>query len=349
MKQRIVTKICLAAAILAGTFGVVFAQTQKDADEVIKIETTLISVPVIVSDRQGRYVPNLTAKDFTLFQDGAKQDIEFFAATEEPLNVALLIDTSRSTEEVLGEIKDAAFDFIKLLQPRDKAMLVSFDSAPHVLSRLTSDREQLRRAVENAEIGRQFGTALREAVSTVVNNSFAGIKGRKAIILLTDGKDYGSDISSADLFYSLEESDTLVYTFFYKTGNALGAGNRGGMTFPRRQGRRGGMGRGGIFGGRFPRGGGRSEQKNEAAEEFLQKLSDTTAGRFYSGEVTDLTKTLGTIVEELRYQYRLGFYPADEKNESIRQLKVKVARPDTVVRARSSYRVQSKSEPNKSQ
>jgi hypothetical protein len=106
------------------------------------------------------------------------------------------------------------------------------------------------------------------------------------------------------------------------------------------------MGRSGIFGGRFPRGGGRSEQKNEAAEEFLQKLSDTTAGRFYSGEVTDLTKTLGTIVEELRYQYRLGFYPADEKNESIRQLKVKVACPDTIVRARSSYRVQSKSESN---
>ena len=344
MKERFYTVFLFAGLVLVNSFGIV-AQEKKSDDEVIKVETSFISVPVIVSDRNGRYVPNLTAKDFTIYDNGVKQDIEFFAATEEPLNVALLIDTSRSTAEVLDEIKDAAFDFIKLLQPQDKAMIVSFDYAPHVLSGLTDDRKQLRRAVENAEIGAEFGTTLRDALSAVVNGSFAKIKGRKAVILLTDGKDFGSDVSAENLFYSLEESDTLVYTFFYKTGRA----NRGGLNFPRRQ---GGMGRGGIFGGRFPRGGGNSSQRNEriernneAAEEFLQKISDTTAGRFYSGKVNDLTKTFRSIIEELRFQYRIGFYSKDEKNDDApRQLKVKVTRPDTVVRARNSYRRKSGNE-----
>ncbi len=83
--------------------------------------------------------------------------------------------------------------------------------------------------------------------------------------------------------------------------------------------------------------------KNAEAQEFLQKLSNETAGRFYQIEVTNLRKTFGLIVEELRYQYRLGFYPVDEKTDgTVRALKVKIARPDTVVRARGSYRPQNK-------
>ncbi|MCY7375942.1 MAG: VWA domain-containing protein [Pyrinomonadaceae bacterium] len=336
------------------------AAQDKSADEVIKIETTLVSVPVIVSDRQGRYVPNLAAKDFTLYDNGAKRDIEFFAATEEPLNVALLIDTSQSTREVLDEIKDSALEFIKLLQPQDRAMIVSFDYQTRVLSALTSDREQLRRAVRQAEIGERFGTTLREAIDETINESFAKIKGRKAIILLTDGKNAGSDISEDELLYALEESDTLVYPVFYQTGRAFNQNNRNQTQFPRGGGRRGG-----VFGGRFPRGGGqfppfprnpngggntrrreRVERKNAEAADILQQIADTTAGRFYRGEVTDLNKTFALIVEELRRQYRLGFYPqdADDDDTTLRELKVQVNRPDITVRARRNYRLQSQSE-----
>ncbi len=338
MTKKLATAIYFAAAIFAGVFGV--AAQDKATDEVIKIDTTLVSVPVIVSDRQGHYVPNLQAKDFTIYQNGAKQNIDFFAATEEPLNIALLIDTSHSARDVLDDIKDSARGFLKLLQPRDRAMIVSFDFAPHVLSPLTSDGEQLKRAVKQAEIGEYVGTTLRDAVFDVVNKTFAGIKGRKAVILLTDGKDAGSDVSSKDLLYSLEESDVMIYTVFYQTGRNF---NQDRFSFPRRQ---GGGRRGGIFGGGFPRGDRpqrreRVEQKNEEAKEFLQDLSDRTAGRFYPSEVTNLKKTFGMIVEELRYQYRLGFYPPDEKSDrTLHELKVKVARPETAVRSRSSYRVQ---------
>ena len=182
------------------------AQEVERADEVIKVETTLISVPVTVGDRQGRFLPNLKIEDFTLFADGKQQKIEFFAATEEPLNVALLIDTSRSTQEVLGEIKDAAQDFVKLLKAQDKAMIVSFDFEPHVLSALTSERETLKRAIKKADIGEYFGTTLHDAIAET-NRAFSKIKGRKAIIVLTDGKDAGSELAAEDLLYSLEESE----------------------------------------------------------------------------------------------------------------------------------------------
>jgi hypothetical protein len=242
-----------------------FAQ-EKAGDETIKVETRLVSVPVIVSDREGRYVPNLTAADFTLTQDGKAQNIEFFGATEEPLTIALLIDTSQSTRGVINDIRDSAKAFIKLLTPKDKAMIVSFDYDTHILTELTSDQEQLKQAIKKAEIPDRglFGTSLRDAVAQTINRSFAGIRGRKAIILLTDGKDAGSIISSRDLLYSLQETDTLIYTVMFTTDERQ-------MMRPRFDRFPGDYGRGGGWGGRYPGGGGgwprtqRSGRENAAS------------------------------------------------------------------------------------
>jgi len=327
---------------------------EKAADETIKVETRLVSVPVIVSDRNGRYVPNLTASDFTVLQDGVPQTIEFFAAAQEPLTIALLIDTSQSTRPVLGDIKDSARSFIKLLGPRDRATIVSFDYDTHILSPLTADQDLLKKAIKQAEIPEYFGTTLRDAAYDTITRSFTGIKGRKAVIILTDGKDAGSRINSRDLLYALEESDTLVYTVMFKTDERNLVAQ---FPFP-------GGNRDGIFRRRFPRGGGRFpdggfppiqnrrdnprraervERANQVAEEFLRKLSDTTAGRFYTSDSGKLIKTFEMIVEELRFQYRLGFYPWDEASEkTLRELKVKVSRADSVVRSRGSYRVPDK-------
>lgn len=331
---------------LALVFGVGCAFGQEKAlDETIKVETKLVSVPTTVSDRNGRYIPNLTAADFQIFQDGVQQNIEFFAATEEPITVALLIDTSQSTRPVLGDIKDSAKSFIKLLTPADTAMIVSFDFAAHTLSPLTNDQEKLKNAIKSAEIPKQLaGTTLRDAVYDTINTAFKGLTGRKAIILLTDGKDFGSRISRETLLYRLEESDTLVYTVFFKTDDRPQRPlfDR----FPR--GRRGG----GIF-GRFPpigfpdrrddRQRERMEQENHIAEAFVQQLSDLTAGRFYSSKDGKLKKTFASIVEELRFQYRLGFYPAEETSDAaLHNLQVKVLRPNVSVRSRGSYRPQNK-------
>jgi Ca-activated chloride channel family protein len=311
--------------------------TQEVAqDEVVKVKTTLVNVPVIVSDRNGRYIPGLQAGDFTLLQDGVAQGISFFAAEEEPLNVALLLDTSKSARDVLGKIKDAAKDFIKLLQPADRALVMSFDYRVNVHSLLTSDRKVLEKAVKSVEIGEYVGTVMREAVQDAVRRQFAGVRGRKAVILLTDGKDHGSNVTKSGLLNMLEESDTMIYTVFYET--KPNSGMRGLF------GRRGGD----IFRGRFPRRRGgpdpdvinqRRGELNENAAEYLAAMSDLTAGRFYRQEVTDLKKTFELIVDELRKQYRLGYYPLSVNADGqAHVIKVQVNRPDVAVRSRRTYR-----------
>jgi VWFA-related protein len=327
--------LALSACVIVITLaGGISAQT-ADAQEAVKLKATLVNVPVIVSDREGRYLSGLRAEDFTLYSDHVKQNIAVFEATEEPLNVALLLDTSKSTRGVLDEIKDAAMNFIKRLRPQDRAMIVSFDYDIHVLSKLTNDRRALERAVKDAEIGDYAGTVLRDAVIKVTNESLRQVQGRKAIVLLTDGKDHGSATGEVESLEAAQESGAMIYAIFYRTSFA-----------PRFEARRGGWRRRGVFGEPFPRRAPdnerrreRAERKNEEAADYLNQLADASAGRFYRSEVTDLKKTFDLIADELRHQYRLGFYAnSDQADAAIHRLTVQVARPDTVVRARRTYR-----------
>lgn len=326
----------LAALLIAA--GPAPAQNHTDAP--IKVQTTLVSVPVIVSDRAGRYISGLKLTNFKLYQDRIQQRIAIFDAAEEPLNIALLLDTSRSTSRVLDDIKKDAGNFLKELRPQDRAMVVSFDYDVHVLCALTSDRKAVEKAIKNAEIGVRLGTTLRAAVDEVIERQFKRVDGRKAIILLTDGKDHGSRVSEEQLLDEATESGAMIYSVFFETGFE-------------RQGKNGPFGRRGRGGweGRFPRndrprGDGprrqRVEIRNEDAMDFLTKLSEVSAGRFYSSEVSDLKNTFKLITEELRHQYRLGFYPEVGKADGQRHtLRVEVNATDAVVRARRSYQAAS--------
>jgi Ca-activated chloride channel homolog len=326
------------------------AQTQQESDAPIKLGSTLVSVPVIISDRNGRYIAGLKAADFTVYKDSIKQEIAFFATEEEPLNVALLLDTSRSTESVLDEIKDRAKEFLKQLKPQDRAMVVTFDYDVHVLTRLTSDRKALEQAIKNAEIGEYVGTTLRDAVFEVFDRHFKQVTGRKAIILLTDGKDHGSEVTTDELLEAAEESDTMIYSIFYTT-NQPNFRMRDRRPFPRdtpggfppieRRRRFPLMSEPVQEFQRFPdrnqRRRRRAEQ-NERAEEFLEELSNVSAGRLYRSDIGDLKKNFALIADELRHQYRLGFYPDGEKQAGmLHKLRVEVARQDAVVRARRNY------------
>jgi VWFA-related protein len=342
------------------------AQTQKqDSEQTFKIDTTLVSVPVIVSDRQGRYIAGLKASDFTLYEDRVKQPIAFFADTEDPINVALLLDTSKSATWALDDIKKAAQDFVKQLRQQDRAMIVSFDRDATALCELTSDRKTLERAIGDAQIGERFGTKLRDAVDAVMREEFRTVKGRKAIVLLTDGKDHGSVVAEQTLMESAAEADTLIYSVFYRSlpqwldrrdrqspRGRWGVPGRGPERRPGIGGRDGNFMRATRFldppqrpdgDWRRRRRAGRIEERDEEAIDFLRRLSEVSAGRYFSSEVSDLKQTFGQIVEELRHQYRLGFYPPDHPAGSIHTIKVEVgieaARPDVVVRSRRSYRV----------
>lgn len=351
---RRVTLACGALILLA--FSGVHGQDNQPA-EVIKVYSNLVSVPVIVSDRDGRYIAGLKQENFKLYDNNTPQTLTFFDAAEEPLNVALLLDTSRSTQGVLDDIKKAAKDFLKELRPQDRAMIVCFDYGIHKLSPLTSDRRVLEQAIKHAEVGEFFGTMLNDAVLQSVEQDLKPINGRKAIILLTDGEDAGSYIGQSDLLAYASESDAMIYSIYYAPSLPGPFGRDRPFRRP-----------GGIFGGGWPRRdrfpdrfpdrlprqrGPRQDQRRdrqdrrqqrqddraESAQVFLARLSEVSAGRYYESKKADLKKTFVLIAEELRHQYRLGFVPDNlTRDGSLHSLRVKVDKPDIAVRARPQYR-----------
>ena len=186
----------------------------KDA-ETIKFDTDLVTVPVIVSDHNDIYVPDLVQAEFIIYEDGIKQEIAFFATVKEPFNVVLMLDTSGSTKEKLGQIQRAAKEFVSQLQPKDRIKIVSFDDAYNDLSEFTNDRAALREAIDRTKPGK--GTKLYDAVQYALN-ALARVPGRRAIVLFTDGVDSYSDNTHADQNVAqLEESGVIVYPIRYNT------------------------------------------------------------------------------------------------------------------------------------
>ena len=132
------------------------AQNEPD-DAHIKVDTLLLTVPIVVKDEKGRYVTGLTKNNFSVYENRKEQEIAFFFGEESPMNVAILLDTSVSTKEVLDKIQKAARDFIKVFRADDKGIIVSFDNRTTFLSELTGDKKQLAKAVNNVRIAENGG------------------------------------------------------------------------------------------------------------------------------------------------------------------------------------------------
>jgi VWFA-related protein len=131
-------------------------------DDVLKIETSLITIPVSVFDRNGLYIPNLSEEDFKVFEDGNEQEIAYFGTSEKPFTVVLLLDTSPSTEFKIDEIREAAIAFVNQLKAQDLVMVIEFDANVNVLTEPTGDRQKIYRAIKKADFG--GGTSLYDAV-----------------------------------------------------------------------------------------------------------------------------------------------------------------------------------------
>jgi len=320
---------------------------EVEAGDVIKVNTTLVTLPVSVMDRDGRYIPNLKKEDFRLWEEGVEQNVAFFSSVDKPFSLVLMIDTSGSTRFRIEDIQDAAITFVNQLRPDDQVMVMSFDDDVRVLSEFTSDRYRLRDAIRRTRTGN--GTKLYDAVDMVMNQRLARISGRKAIILFTDGvdttsrhADYASNVRDA------EELDALVYPVQYDTFMDVGGG---GSTWPGTS--RGpsspvdilaqilgGISRGGG-GGRGPgRGGaGTSRRDYEIANRYLKELSERTGARSYQADsIQNLSSAFANIAEELRRQYSLGYYPKNPAQAGERrQIRVRVNQPNLAVRTRDSY------------
>ena len=316
---------------------------EVEAGDVIRVNTTLVTIPVSVLDRDGRYVPNLNKQDFRLWEDGIEQDVAFFSSVDKPFSVVLMLDTSGSTRFRLEDIQDAAITFVQQLRPDDRVMVVSFDDKIRMLSEFTSDRYRLRDAIRHARTG--DGTRLYEAVDLVMNQRLSAVSGRKAIVLFTDGVDttsrhatYASNIRDA------EELDALIYPVQFDTYSDV---NSGGATWPgSRQDDVLIQILGGIFGGRrgggWPGGGrgpGTSRADYETANQYLSELAERTGARRYQADTTqNLSYAFANVAEELRRQYSLGYYPKKPAQAGQRrQLRVRVNQPNLAVRTRDSY------------
>ena len=307
--------------------------------DVIRTDTALVMVPVTVLDRSGRYVPLLRRDNFRLLENGVEQKIAYFATTDSPFTVVLLIDTSGSTHFRLDEIQDAAIDFVSKLKSNDSVMVMSFDDRIDVLCRPTTDRDEITRAIKHTRTG--GGTRLYDAVQQVLKKELATIPGRKAVVLFTDGVDTTSRRASYDGTVRIaEESDAPIYSVDYNTSEtSVYGGGGGGIPLP---GGRGGI----ILGLPFPRTGipgggvpGTSPGDYRRAVAYLHALSDVTGGRFYSGDsLFGISQAFTWIAEELGRQYSLGYYPSTPgKDGERRQIKVKTTEPDLVVKSRDSY------------
>jgi hypothetical protein len=187
----------------------------NQADETLKVETNLVTVPVIASDRNDLYIPDLRKEEFLIKDDGVPQQVAFFATTTAPFHVVLMIDTSASTQQKLIQIQRAATNFTDQLQSDDKVKVISFDDSVRDLGDFTSDRAQLDREIAQTRPGK--GTKLYDAVTLAIN-SLQRIQGRKAIVLFTDGVDYHSDSSTFDgNRKAIQESGIIVYTIRFDT------------------------------------------------------------------------------------------------------------------------------------
>jgi VWFA-related protein len=160
----------LSCALLAFLFCPAFPAQQQpkpdESDKHLKIQTTLVTLPVIAMDSDSRFIPDLRATNFQVFEEGLQQEITFFASAEEPLTVALLLDVSDSTESQMENIRQAAIAFAGQLRATDKVMVVAFDSRTQILTEAVGDQQEIRDAILPAKTG--GGTRLYDALDFVI-------------------------------------------------------------------------------------------------------------------------------------------------------------------------------------
>jgi VWFA-related protein len=319
---------------------------EVDAGDIIRVNTTLVTVPVSVMDRDGRYIPNLQKEDFRIWEDGIEQQVAFFASVDKPFSVVLMLDVSPSTQFRLEDIQDAAISFVNQLRPDDRVMVVSFSEEIKVLSEFTTDRSKLQRAIYRART--DSGTSLYDSVDVVINKHLSRVAGRKAVVLFTDGVDTTSDRASYEsTVMDVQELDALIYPVQYNTAMDMGQvvmvpqvtidvfGQILGGIFG---GGRGGR-RGGYPGGGYPRPRGTGRSDYEVGARYLIELANSTGGREYRADsLQNMSSAFANVAEELRRQYSIGYYPKRAPQAGQRRLiKVRANQPNLAVRARESY------------
>jgi VWFA-related protein len=303
--------------------------TPKEEDEVVRVETNLVTTPVSVLDRDGRFIPGLKKKDFKIFENGVPQAITYFQSSEQPFTVVLMIDTSPSTRYQIDEIHYAALTFVNQLRPTDKVMVMAFDGRLRLLSEPTTEKQKIFAAIYKAQFG--SGTSLYDAVDYVTNMDVVKELGRKAVVIFTDGVDTTSRQANFESTVAgVEEVDALFYPIRYNTqrsGNAAAIAQTFGNGIMVQLGR------------------GQSDAEYQRGKTYLEALATNTGGRMFEADtIPNLDVAFAGVAEELRRQYSIGYYASEDgKPGDRKKIKIEVSRPPkAVVRAKTNYVVRQK-------
>ena len=341
---------------------------EVDEGDVVRVETQLVSVPAVVTDSAGRPIPGLRPDNFRLIEDGQVQTITNFGTTETPFEIALLLDTSGSTRDDVALIRAAANSFIAALRPGDRVAVLSFNQAQtftepvasvEVLTQLTDDREMLRSAIEN--LGASNGTPYYDALERVADSVFRDpprdeVRGRRAIVALTDGVDSASNSDFATAKLKLSRAGIACYFIQVNTEDFVedrlmkDCRDDGQLTLSQRQIERY---RRMFFPsakaenfnnfcqmGPFERMSISRELYNLARRE-MNDLAKGSGGRsFVAATLTDARAAFARVAADIGTLYSLGYYPTnkarDGKYRAIK-LEVRGVKEKAEIRARDGY------------
>ncbi len=303
MTFRILAPVVLVVVASAGVAGQRF-----------RAGVDVVSLNVTVTDPSSTFVRDLSREDFEVYEDGVQQDLSFFSRTQQPIALAILLDTSASMEDKLGLAQEAAIGFAHRLRPEDIAEVVDFDSKVDILQTFTNDRAALERAIRNTRA--DGSTAIYHAIYISLKElkkqaaqSEADIR-RQAIVVLSDGEDTSSILGYDEVLDLAKRSETAIYTIGLR-GNDL-----------------------------TPRG-------FKEAEFVMRQLAQETGGRsFFPRTAAELPKIYDQISDELSSQYSLAYSSKNPRRDGAwRRIVVRVKRPDVTARTKLGYYAATSSAP----
>src|SRR3954466_2907630 len=296
MRRRMTLALLLAAA----------GATVLAAQGRIRSGVELVSLNVTVTDNASKYVTDLNEEDFDVYEDGAKQKLTFFSKTQQPISLALLLDTSASMDERMGIAQEAAIGFARQMHKDDQAEVIDFDSQVRVLSPFTNDAVALEKAIRQttANGSTSLYNAIYISLKELKKVKAAGTSDirRQAIVLLSDGDDTSSLIEFDEVLDLAKRSETAIYAIGLRQGEI-----------------------------------GRREFKE--AEFVRRQLSQETGGRaYFPTDARELPKIYQAIWDELSSQYSIAYSSTNPKRDGAwRRILVRIARPGLTARTKQGY------------
>lgn len=271
-----------------------WAQAPNPPRADLRVDTTLVLVPVTVTDARHRYVLGLERENFHVLENGVEQKVKQFSGEDAPLSVGFVVDTSGSIGSKIDLCRQAVVQFLKTMNAQDEAFLVTFNDHAQVIAPLTRETGKMANQLMTVPTGGL--TALFDGVFAGLHEMEKAVNPRKTLVVISDGGDNNSAFSAKEVLQKALESSVQIYAM-------------------------------GVFESLGPLGLSLEEQRGPR---LLSNISEQTGGRaFAASRLDQLPEVAARIAVELRNQYVLAYSPSNEaKDGTYRKLEVKLSQPD---------------------